>query len=299
MYLFSFTFYYTYIFHFFCFFMFFFFTRIKFKPIAVQEKEQRDKGLQTSIAEESNKGFQLLKKMGYIEGTALGKQQQQSKPTNDNSNEHSDVDDESVTRKALLEPLPIVMKLERTGIGAKAELLELDRKSVKRRIDSNNNDSNNTNNDETENGNVDFETQQEEFRKRLRTQVSNKFIHKDFEKARKIIEVLDEKENIDDGKRFYSVSIEEDKEPVSSGNNNSSSNNNNINSSDRHLDRNNALEEDEKEEKIDTPIETQLQDALCYLRLRHFYCLYCGTSFSSYEDLESNCPGITREDHDG
>ena len=35
-----------------------------------------------------------------------------------------------------------------------------------------------------------------------------------------------------------------------------------------------------------------------YLRSEHLYCLWCGITFSDGEDLTSNCPGSTREDHD-
>jgi hypothetical protein len=35
-----------------------------------------------------------------------------------------------------------------------------------------------------------------------------------------------------------------------------------------------------------------------YLRSEHLYCLWCGITFSDVEDLNSHCPGGTREDHD-
>ena len=35
-----------------------------------------------------------------------------------------------------------------------------------------------------------------------------------------------------------------------------------------------------------------------YLRSEHLYCLWCGITFSDVEDLNSNCPGPTRDDHD-
>lgn len=36
-----------------------------------------------------------------------------------------------------------------------------------------------------------------------------------------------------------------------------------------------------------------------YVRSTHNYCIWCGYSFTSVEDLDENCPGLTREDHDG
>jgi len=40
------------------------------------------------------------------------------------------------------------------------------------------------------------------------------------------------------------------------------------------------------------PILTQ------YLRCEHHYCLWCGITFTNIDDLEQNCPGPTRDDHD-
>lgn len=35
-----------------------------------------------------------------------------------------------------------------------------------------------------------------------------------------------------------------------------------------------------------------------YLRFEHLYCLWCGITFTNDEDLQQNCPGPTRDDHD-
>ena len=41
-----------------------------------------------------------------------------------------------------------------------------------------------------------------------------------------------------------------------------------------------------------------LQNALQYLRDKHCYCFFCGTSYSDEADLLSGCPGLTEEDHE-
>lgn len=42
----------------------------------------------------------------------------------------------------------------------------------------------------------------------------------------------------------------------------------------------------------------KLQILTSYLREKHFYCIWCGTSYHDEEDMISNCPGNTSEDHD-
>ncbi|CAL4068384.1 unnamed protein product, partial [Meganyctiphanes norvegica] len=42
----------------------------------------------------------------------------------------------------------------------------------------------------------------------------------------------------------------------------------------------------------------QLRILTSYLRDTYFYCIWCGTAYNNTEDLNSNCPGKTREDHD-
>lgn len=44
----------------------------KFIPMKVREEEQRQKGLNSAISTQS-KGFAMLQKMGYKQGTGLGK----------------------------------------------------------------------------------------------------------------------------------------------------------------------------------------------------------------------------------
>lgn len=51
----------------------------------------------------------------------------------------------------------------------------------------------------------------------------------------------------------------------------------------------------------DTETEENPEDLLfqmmVYLRTKHFYCIYCGAKYDSYDELEEECPGIFREDH--
>ena len=54
-------------------------------------------------------------------------------------------------------------------------------------------------------------------------------------------------------------------------------------------------EEEEEEDKLE-PLE-KLELLTSYLRGFHLYCIWCGTKYDDQQDLSSNCPGSTRDDH--
>jgi hypothetical protein len=39
-------------------------------------------------------------------------------------------------------------------------------------------------------------------------------------------------------------------------------------------------------------------ELLHYLRKTHLYCIYCVARFSSDEEMDLACPGITEEEHE-
>lgn len=61
-----------------------------------------------------------------------------------------------------------------------------------------------------------------------------------------------------------------------------------------------AEEEEEEPEEVEDPftVTEKLNLLLTYIRLEHLYCLYCGISYESQDDMDQNCPGPNREDHD-
>ena len=61
------------------------------------------------------------------------------------------------------------------------------------------------------------------------------------------------------------------------------------------------FEEDQPEKTVepqDFEPDEMLSMLTGYLRSEHLYCFWCGITFSDVEDLNSHCPGGTREDHD-
>lgn len=64
---------------------------------------------------------------------------------------------------------------------------------------------------------------------------------------------------------------------------------------------NESSEDDDKEDEETEPEEItqdKLFSMLNYLRDHYFYCLYCVVTFSDEDDLNTNCPGTFRNDHD-
>lgn len=42
----------------------------------------------------------------------------------------------------------------------------------------------------------------------------------------------------------------------------------------------------------------RLKEIVNYIRVTHYYCIWCGSAFDSIDELNQQCPGRTREDHD-
>eukprot|EP01130_Rhizamoeba_saxonica_P013351 TRINITY_DN5695_c0_g1_i1.p1 TRINITY_DN5695_c0_g1~~TRINITY_DN5695_c0_g1_i1.p1 ORF type:complete len:177 (+),score=43.07 TRINITY_DN5695_c0_g1_i1:442-972(+) len=51
------------------------------------------------------------------------------------------------------------------------------------------------------------------------------------------------------------------------------------------------------EQKTLDECTTMIENLLDYLRTTHTYCYFCGVVYNNNEDMESNCPGTTEEDH--
>ena len=55
----------------------------------------------------------------------------------------------------------------------------------------------------------------------------------------------------------------------------------------------------ERAELNDPPVALQrLLELLTHLRAVHRYCLFCGCTYDSAQDMDEHCPGITEEEHD-
>ena len=194
------------------------------------EAEQREQGLSTAITSD-NKGFQLLKKMGYKEGSKLGVNQ-----TN-----------------GLSEPIPIKIHPSRSGLGEQKEKKEKVR--VKEEIKAK------------------FNQQiQSTYQDNLKQKYQCKRLQIDIAKCQSICERLDrEKFTLEENIRWKKskqdlVRVEEE-------------------------------DEEEQDAQNQLTMEEQLKQLTEYLRNKHFYCLWCGQAFETFEELENTCPGNERDLH--
>ncbi|CAF4330994.1 unnamed protein product [Adineta steineri] len=197
------------------------------KARKVIEIEQREQGLSTAITSD-NKGFQLLKKMGYKEGSKLGANQ----------------------KNGLIEPISITIHPSRSGLGEQSERKE------KVRIK-----------EETK---TKFNQQiQSTYQDHLKEKYYLKRLRIDIAKCQSICERLDkEKFNLEENilwKNHVQDKLEHD--------------------------------DNDDEEIEDDDMESQLKTLTNYLREKHLYCIWCGQTFETIDELENTCPGNERDLH--
>ncbi|XP_076341695.1 G patch domain-containing protein 11-like isoform X2 [Tachypleus tridentatus] len=192
------------------------------KPVRQLEEENRLQGLSNALPE-NNKGFAMLQKMGYKPGMSLGKKD-----------------------SGIKQPIPLVVKANRTGLGKEAEdKIQAEKKKafylamVKRKAE-------------------DAENAKTNFQQYSRNKIAQKRLLTDLRNSQKACEQLDK-----------SIDIEVPHEPWFWPH--SEMTDANLNESD---DDDNA--EKEEEEELD-PSE-KLEILTAYLRSTHFYCVWCGTA---------------------
>lgn len=165
------------------------------------------------------------------------------------------------TEEGRVEPVAVEVKVDRAGLGREAavkDILKRKMTMLQNRIASQSNS-----------------TSVAEFRNRKKDEAVQKLVHADLRKSQRMCKVLDEEKSILEPAEswFWPEVI---KEPTS--------------------DEDEDEEETEEKEELLEPGE-QLELITDYLRQVHFYCCWCATKFEDDQDLTSNCPGATRDDH--
>lgn len=199
-------------------------------------------GLARSIPR-SNIGFALLTKMGYKEGSSLGKSGQEG----------------------LKEPLGIAIKVDRKGLGREEALRTMREKQHKMQA-------------EKKLRQNDGPSLQDplEFRRRMVLLNSIKQNEGDFQRCQRVCQSLDEEMQYAEPAMPWfwpekpQVGEEEDDDAVSPT---------------------------PPEDEVQYEVHEKLEFVNDYLRTVHAYCNWCGVKFDSPEDMATNCPGTTRDDH--
>ncbi|KDR11345.1 Coiled-coil domain-containing protein 75, partial [Zootermopsis nevadensis] len=206
------------------------------RPQRLIEAERREEGLNEAIAD-SNRGFALLQKMGYKPGMAIGK-----------------------SGTGYVEPVRIVLKSDRSGLGRDAELKEIaaQKLAIRKRLMHKR----------------EKATDTQDYRARITRKAAERQIEGDLRKSQRVCEELDTSKGFDEPAEpwFWSprkTQAADDKE-----------------------------DEDEPKNQQDINREKEKLEILTlYLRRTHFYCIWCGVQFEDEKDLQDSCPGPSRDDH--
>ncbi|KAL5337797.1 hypothetical protein BJX70DRAFT_223605 [Aspergillus crustosus] len=304
---------------------------------AAQEAAKRDAALATSTLNPSNKGFQMMAKLGFKSGQTLGKAAGEA--------DASDTKDTKGTKaRARAEPLDLNFKLGRGGIG-------LDSEKKRKFLE------------EAEEAKKKIKAEQGDYRERVRLEREMKRVEAQFEGAQRIAERLDADENGEAGLFAASVGDNEDEKEEEDRESDEKPKpkdkakvkpTSHINVLYRGLVRkrqekeraiqtrhmlqssspssffpnprlpgyeDDALEREDQEAlgggiDLSTVLEQELEEEdpeledfnalqpaerlrrlVLYLREKHNYCVWCKYHYETAEDM-AECPGVTEEDHD-
>jgi len=248
-------------------------------PTKIAEIQTREEGLQKAI-DSSNKGFALLKKMGYKEGESLGK-----------------------SNTGRLEPIPIEVRNDRSGIGREDALQRVIETKYKIRQKHRE--------DQMKRKELSDQNFAEEFRKQQSRNHKLKQIEGDLNRSKKTCYQLDQAKgftepiemwfwpdmNKDENDSIIDDDIDgepiKDEKQLSLDTEEASVTE--INGYDDRVKPDFIPKEDISCEFLP---EEQLNIITEYLRSQYLYCLWCGITFSDNQDMSSNCPGSTRDDHE-
>ncbi|TPX35309.1 hypothetical protein SmJEL517_g02314 [Synchytrium microbalum] len=241
-------------------------------PLRVREQEARNQGLNKTI-DESNKGFQMLAKLGYTKGMSLGVA-------------------DSLLQPARTDPIPIVLKNDRLGIGAP---------TAKRPASS----LEDADNEEGDNQKTQSKTR-DEFRTLKNQEFINRHISSLVKRARLSCEQLDAKLGKLRNKFWVKEKVKND--DIDGRNPQEFDSIGGVKEvySRVAYEPDVATSDDDEPEEVEGVDEDfdglepsqQLEQIIEYLRATHFYCIFCGDVFANQDDLAQNCPGPSEAEHE-
>lgn len=214
-------------------------------------------GLSKPIAS-TNKGFKLLEKFGYKkEDGGLGK-----------------------LGTGILEPIdvrPQLCKPSHFGIGKEKSLSEIQTRFK----------------EELARHRASMACLETDFRESLKHRQECRMLMSDIMQAEKIIEQLDQKDDITRHDLWPRAEVE-----VVCGMEGDSGHDSDVNVPDEKEEEKVCEADEDVDYDDDFPrMLHKLEFRLAYLRSTHLYCLYCGCAFESFEDMGDSCSGPLRDDH--
>ncbi|KAG4073618.1 hypothetical protein HA402_000842 [Bradysia odoriphaga] len=174
------------------------------------------------------------------------------------------------SKGGILEPIGIDIKTDRGGLGRDAALKQL--KEHRQLIRLNRLKANDSG------GAISTD----EFRKRMTQRAQGKQMEADLGKCQRACEKLDLEEKIEKPALAWfwpnRQKTEED-------------------DAEEQDESDDDKEEEEGEEEIEYELTEKLEMITNYLRTTYLYCHWCGTKYSDVDDLNSGCPGLSKDDH--
>lgn len=204
-----------------------------------RQQEELERGLATAIPK-SNIGFSLLAKMGYKEGTSLGK-----------TGQHG-----------IVQPIGIKVKADRKGLGREAAVVKVRERQKQLAMEK------------MLRRSTAQECDPNEFRMRMVRKSQLKQVEGDLSRCQRACERLDVEMQFEEPTIHWFWPEKPVEDTADDG----------------------EEEETEDEGVIYEPHE-KLELVNDYLRTTHLYCHWCGVKYETVEDMETNCPGPTRDDH--
>lgn len=240
------------------------------KDMASIEVTNRQAALNKPI-EADNKGYLLLQKM--MTKRAAGNTDNSTSITDDNKKATSGPSSSTVTEEishliAERAPISIELKTNRRGLGESSLPL---RKRVKY-----------TQPTEAEREHLN-QQRASDFLAAKRTKTAALLTRKDYFKCQKVCANLEAAQDSPSVEWYWPKAVIDAKKKTSSKE-----------ESEEQVVEEEVAEEDF--EDIDYPV--RLAELNGYLRNTYHYCIWCAVSYDSPEELDSSCPGDTREDHD-
>jgi len=234
--------------------------RSRIKPRRVLEEEKRTEAMNQPLGD-GNKGFLMMQKMGFKSGMALGKE----------------------GSSGLKQPIPVVLKSDRQGLGRDAELK---RKHEKKEQDMIN---------RIKRMKRDEKQITEDYLQRMRSKSENQRSIKALKKAQTACEYLDSQKGVEEPAEWFYWPDE----ASSTGyrENYGLDDEEGERETEGTADAEEEAEDEEEEEEQIQPIE-KLERVVSYLRSEHLYCIWCGTGYEDVGDMDANCPGESADDHD-
>ncbi|KAL4940521.1 hypothetical protein BDV06DRAFT_224030 [Aspergillus oleicola] len=302
---------------------------------AAQEAAKRDAALATSTLNPSNKGFQMMAKLGFKPGQSLGK------PT-----EATPTDDKDDKPRSRAEPLNLLIKEDRGGIGLDSERkrkfweeaeeaakkvkaeegdyrdrVRLERETkrteahihaaqkVAERLDADENGEaslfSGSADDKNENKDEDEKEGDESSDEKVKPKVYVKPAAKINVLYRGLVREREEKERAIQTRHMLQQSLPTSffPNPRLPGYNDASLEREDQEALGGGRDLSTILEQEVEEEDPELDEFNALEPAerlrrlVLYLREKHLYCFWCKYRYETAEDMEG-CPGLTEEDHD-